>query len=555
MPDEKQGKRKRTKLADFLQDDHFNMADKIDFVKFFVDSMVDVEETFSARMEDSKDDLTRDKWKSILEHYEKTEFENTVKAVADQTGADPEQIANKETRTSEQQTALYEESARRQKQRFLSFLNSTYVKALQALDEVPSLFDKTEDPSIMGLKEFFLYYYFAIHPEVDLRKPGQLNDTDLTTIALQYRHFESFFISYFGSVKKAVSFQHNSIKWTETGNEWTKALEAFIKRENPTDAKEIIERLQSKPPENLVIANNKLANTITKPVLDIGEIVLEVSKKGAKKLIETTCILSYEGENIKLTGRQQFTEYDRNVYNAVVSLYVYGDPSHIVTAAMVYRAMTGLTDTEKPTAGQLAAVTRSLDKMRFIRARINCTAEMQARNITLNSKQINNGEIDTYLLTAEVMNVKAGGQTVRAYHIIKSPILYEYSAAVKQVLTVPTPMLDIKELNQDGSTGARLPNTETRILIKGYLIRRVEGMKGKNKLCNNVISLYDYERDGETHQGLYSIAGKPDADRKEMQRIRDDTEKILAYWAAAGFIKSFEAKTERKKITGYIITV
>ena len=92
-------------------------------------------------------------------------------------------------------------------------------------------------------------------------------------------------------------------------------------------------------------------------------------------------------------------------------------------------------------------------------------------------------------------------------------------------------------------------------MIKGYLIRRIEGMKGKNGLSNPVISLYDYQRDGETHQGLYSIAGKPDADRKEMQRIREDAEKMLAYWAATGYIKAFEAQTERKKITGYKITV
>ena len=80
-------------------------------------------------------------------------------------------------------------------------------------------------------------------------------------------------------------------------------------------------------------------------------------------------------------------------------------------------------------------------------------------------------------------------------------------------------------------------------------------MKGKNGLNNPVIALYDYQRDGETHQGLYSIAGNPDPTRTEANRIRDNAEKMLAYWAATGYIKSFEAQTERKKITGYKITV
>lgn len=321
-------------------------------------------------------------------------------------------------------------------------------------------------------------------------------------------------------------------------------------------------KLNSILPKNHVIPNNKLANIMTRGIIDIDKITLEESRRGAKKPVETTCTLTYEGDKVHLSGRQPFTEYDRNVYNAVSSLYVYGDQSHIVTPAMVYRAMTGLTDCEKPTAGQLTAVKRSLDKMRFIRARIDCTEELKARRITLNSEQINGGEIDTYLLNADAIKVQTGGQTVWAYRIIKTPILYEYAAAVKQVSTVPASVLDVKEISEmtvDGvkklTIGPRLPNTESRIQIKGYLIRRIEGMKGKNSLNNPVIALYDYERDGETHRGLYSIAGKPNAKNIEAKRIRTDVEMMLAYWAATGYIKSFEAQTQRRKITGYIITV
>lgn len=321
-------------------------------------------------------------------------------------------------------------------------------------------------------------------------------------------------------------------------------------------------KLNSVLPKNHVIPNNKLANIMPRGIIGIGRITLEESRRGAKKPVKTSCILTYEGDNVHLSGRHPFTEYDRNVYNAVSSLYVYGDQSHIVTPAMVYRAMTGLTDSEKPTAGQLEAVMRSLDNMRFTRARIDCTEELNARRITLNSKQINGGEIDTYLLTADVIKVQTGGQTVWAYRIIKPPILYEYAAAVKQVLTVPASVLNVKEIGEmivDGvkklTIGPRLSNTESRILIKGYLIRRIEGMKGKNSLNNPVIALYDYERDGETHKGLYSIAGKPNAKGLEAKRIRTDVGTMLTYWAATGYIKSFEVQTQGRKITGYIITV
>lgn len=541
------------KWAEVMQDPRNDLLHKISHVLLDVDLMKDVEDAISSRITDSTSEAARDMWHKILDRYERGHFASLVKEVADQTGADPAQIADKDTRTAEQQQALLEASARRQIARMDKFFESDYMKVVRALDEVDSLFEEPADPDVIGVKESFILYYFTTRPDIRPSEAGQFTQADKEALIAQYKRFEAFIVKYFDGVERANAARDG---------EWTAALEAFIADENPADAQEIIEHLTSVLPEKYVVPNNKLANTMTRGIIDIGRITLEESRRGAKKLVETTCILTYEGDNVHLSGRQPFTEYDRNVYNAVSSLYVYGDQSHVVTPAMVYRAMTGLTDSEKPTAGQLAAVTRSLDKMRFIRARIDCTEELKMRRITLNSKQINGGEIDTYLLTADAIKVQAGGQTVRAYRIIKTPILYEYAAAVKQVLTLPASVLDVKEISEmtvDGAKkltiGARLPNTESRILIKGYLIRRIEGMKGKNGLNNPVIALYDYQRDGETHQGLYSIAGNPDPTRTEANRIRDNAEKMLVYWAATGYIKSFEAQTERKKITGYKITV
>lgn len=548
----------KKKWADMMRDTRTDLKHKMGLVAFDMDALKDAEDALLARAQKADGEQQQ----MILQHLEKWErahFLSLVKEVADQTGADPKQIANPDTRTSEQQRALLEASARRMLARIDVFLKSNYMTVLGILQSTKSIFDPDpahqdaimnaddQDPDPWTFKESFLWYYFTTRPDLRPSAPDSITDADKDAIIALYRRFEAFMLDYFGSIEAAQLCEDN---------EYLVAIEAFIAKENPTDAQEIFERLTSVLPEKYVVPNNKLANTLTRGIIDIGRITLEESRKGAKKLIETTCILTYEGDNVTLSGRQPFTEYDRNVYNAVSSLYVYGDQSHVVTPAMVYRAMTGLTGSEKPTAGQLAAVTRSLDKMRFIRARIDCTAELQARRITLNSQQINGGEIDTYLLTADAIKVQAGGQTVKAYRIIKTPILYEYAAAVKQVLTLPASMLDVKEIDSNGVVTTRsLPNTESRILIKGYLIRRIEGMKGKNGLRNPVIALYDYQKDGETHQGLYSIAGNSDPTRTEASRIRDDAEKMLAYWQATGSIKGFEAQKQRSKITGYKITV
>lgn len=495
----------------------------------------------------------------LYKEFEQAHFQEIVKEVSDATGADPEQIADESARTQEQQKAWIAAITRIQNARIDAFANSNYMVALSFLDSVldsekdifcsdPAEKDDIVDP--IGIKESFLWYYFTTRPAIRPSATEGLTPADKEPIIALYKRFELFFVDHFGDPQRALEC---------TDEEFIQVVKAFIVRENPTKAEDIIEQLKSVLPEKFVIPNNKLANK-AKELVDGEKTDLIVSRKNAKKRILTSCTLSYEGdENVKLSGKQSFTEYDRNVYDAVSSLYVYGDQSHVVTPAMVYRTMTGMTESEKPTPAQIEAVTHSLDKMRFIRAQINCTDELQARQIKLNSKQINSGVIDTYLLAADLITVSAGGQVVKAYRILKTPILYEYSSALGQALTIESASyrLDIKELDRAGNITTRsLPNTESRILIRGYLLRRIEGMKKeKNGLNSYTISLYDYQRDGELHQGLYSIAGRTDPTRTEAQRIRDDAEKMLAYWKATRYIKGYATKKTGKKITGFLLYV
>ena len=536
----------QTRWASMLKRPDRTISNKMQLVDLDISVLLDPEETF-ANIAASAEGKGYSAIEAYANQYQEKAFNSLVEATAKQTGADPEQIRDTHSRTEEQQRAMLEIAGKRELARIELFSISNYRQALSALEPIKSRIAGAENEEASNLKHIFLLYYFAIHPEIRPSHNGDFTQARKDEIVSLYDQFETFLIEYFKRAILPEEPQYNDI---------LTAIQVFIEQENPADAQEIIEHLSSVLPDKYVIPNNKLANILTKEIIDVGRVTLEVQRRGAKKVIETTCLLTYEGDNLTLSGRQPFTEYDRNVYNAVSSLYVYGDKTHVVTPAMVYRAMTGLTDNEKPTAQQIAAVTRSLDKMRFIRARIDCTAELQARRITLNSQQINGGEIDTYLLTAEAIKIRAGGNVVHAYRIIKTPILYEYASAIKQVLTLPASMLDVKEIDRNGNITTRsLPNTETRILIKGYLLRRIEGMKGDNNLSNDVIALYDYQKDGENHKGLYSIAGKPNADKTEAKRIRDDIEKMLAFWKATGRIKDFGAQIQNKKITGYKIAV
>ena len=307
----------------------------------------------------------------------------------------------------------------------------------------------------------------------------------------------------------------------------------------PEQVRAALPQLTSIIPQKHIIPNNKLANSLTQDIIDAGVINLDVGKK--KGDIITRCLLSYEGDNVKLTSRQPFTEYDRNVLDAATSLYEYGDESHVITPAIVYRAMVHATQTETPSPQQIGAVTRSLDKMRFVRVQIDCSEELTRRKLSLNGAQVTGGKIDTYLLALEKTEVIAGGQKVTAYKIMKTPILYDYSRLIGQVLTVPAALLDIRD-----KTGAKVSNTERRIAIKGYLLRRIELMKGKtgNRQSRQIL-----------YAGIYASVCEGDPKEKEQRLIREYVALVLTNWKRDKYITGYSELTKGRKKTGVEIKI
>ena len=312
-------------------------------------------------------------------------------------------------------------------------------------------------------------------------------------------------------------------------------IDAALKSPNIELAEEVRQALPQRTsilPQKHVMPNNKLANKLTSfensHLIDAEPFGLIVSGRG-KTVVQTCCLFSYKGDSVTLSSRQPFTEYDRNVADAVTSLYEYGDPSHIITPATVYRAMVHQTNRETPSAQTLGAVTRSLDKMRFVRVLIDCTDELKSRKAKLDGAQITGGKIDTYLLALEKIEVMASGKKVTAYKIIKAPVLYDYARLTNQVLTVPAKLLDVP--NQS--------NSEQRIAIKGYLLRRIKVMQGRTPQSNRIL----FEK-------VFEAAGKLDATKTEKGRIREYTAAVLDYWKAERFIKGYTIAKDGKSVIG-----
>lgn len=296
-------------------------------------------------------------------------------------------------------------------------------------------------------------------------------------------------------------------------------------------------------PTKHLMPSNKVATSITDEDLWKGAIDLIVSQKKKKEIL-VHCSLTYEGDSVKISSRRPFTEYDRQVCDAVTSIFEYGDSSHIITPPMVYRAMVNATETETPSQQAIEAVTQSLDKMRFIRVIVDCSAELKWRGLSLDGDQITKGKIDTYLLAMDKVTVVAGGQEVAGYHILRTPILYAYSKILNQVSTVPAMLLDVKD--KEGKT---IRNTEKRIAIKGYLLRRISAMKGpQGKTLSNHITY------SSVNAAVSEIDTTPPS-KEESRRRRNYINDVLNFWTREGWIKGHTITKKGKELTGVEIQI
>lgn len=261
-------------------------------------------------------------------------------------------------------------------------------------------------------------------------------------------------------------------------------------------------------PEKAVKTRDKVSNFITQNMLDAGEQLLELEKKGRiKRQIRTKVTFSYEG--IDILTKKEFSLFDQEVHDAVVTLYMANN--QFISPAMVYRAMTGKTHSEYINAGKLKEIEESIDKCMWSRLSIDASEEASIYGY---EQAIYSGQ----LLAAEKVMMKMGGKQVTAYKILTEPLLYRYAKSGKQIAAVDIKLLDTPVVK-----------TSNIIVLQGYLLRQIESMKS-DRNCERMIKFED----------IYKAMGVRLDQRTEVKRIREAVREILGYWKEKSYICTFE---------------
>ena len=254
---------------------------------------------------------------------------------------------------------------------------------------------------------------------------------------------------------------------------------------------------------------------------------VDISNRKSKKEILSMVSLDFSDDSIQITGRKELTPYDREVHDALVTLYVDGENEYI-TPQMIYRAMTGNPEA-RLTTKQQEAISNSLNKLMYSRLVIKASKE------ECKAYGFDKFTYEGTVIQGEKVAATLNNNVLEVYHLLRQPALFTYADKKKQI-----GRLDIKLLNSP------VNKNEENITLQSYLYRRILAMKGSSSLSPTII--YD-----TIYKQLEVNAASIGAMRKKRLKVRSTIKEILDYWKAEGFIKGYVENSRRTEFVSVTI--
>lgn len=276
-------------------------------------------------------------------------------------------------------------------------------------------------------------------------------------------------------------------------------------------------------PGEFLKTGDRISNDIVKGFQE-GEAVYKASKQTPQGVEPVVTRVNFAYHNVDIFAPKDgddkgFTSLDKEVHDAVVSLYAAGN--NVFSPAMVYRTMAGKTDSAFVPQEKIQEVTASIYKC--MSSIITIDASEEAPIYGLDAMYSQN------LIYAKAVTLKTKGWEVSAFKLIDEPVLFKYAKLKRQVFAVPLRVLDTPP-----------SKTNEVIVLQGYFVRIVETLRRSPSNTANII----------LYSSLYELLDCADATKQKLQRIRSHIKAILDYWVEIGYISSYhETVRDRAKFS------
>ena len=334
--------------------------------------------------------------------------------------------------------------------------------------------------------------------------------------------------------KRATELVNKSIELEESESPpelITKLIAEEIKKfQNELLAKRNIKDVVTKAPKQWITLIDKVSRIAFDgegALYDENEVNVRLSGRKSKKEILSLVRLDYSDNAIQISGEKELTQYDREVHDALVTLYIDGGNEYI-TPQMIYKAMTGNPEAKLPPKQQ-EAISRSLNKLMCSLLTINASKE------ECKAYGIDKYTCEGPVIEGKKATAKVNGVIVEVYHLSSEPALYTHADLINQICR-----LDIKLLNSP------VNKNEENITLQGYLLRRINGIK-RGKLSPTILYKSIYEQ-------LNIQATSDGALRKKKLKVRNTVKKILDYLKAHDFIKNYTENIDGQEVRSVTIS-
>lgn len=378
---------------------------------------------------------------------------------------------------------------------------------------------------------------------IDAKKNDTLTDTQKKLEPFIINLVQAI-INTFGKVQNGEKYNYDSLEDAKTGVREKVCFlidllntlddEQLLHFFEGDEVKQPLEHDYKKPTaymQSLTKTMRMFDNNIDQDILETG-LEIDVGKNN-KPAIVTAQLASNEIYDIL---PKSIGVFDKAVLNGVCTIRDAGNVSFTLNElCRVIAGKNRITKTLKEN------VEKSIQKMQTTLLKLDWTAHADLQHlkyteIAKNGKTIVLQPVKTEEAILRIrketilINCK---QSVDGYVLEKTPALWEYAKAVKQIACTNIEMLEV-DCNV----------TPENIVLRNELLTLIEHIK-KNKKWNNTIAL----------QTLYDRCFETEPKGTEIARVREHIKTMLDSWKRRGYIKDYKFNKEKNKFKSITIIV
>lgn len=223
----------------------------------------------------------------------------------------------------------------------------------------------------------------------------------------------------------------------------------------------------------------------------------------------------YVDEHASFTLSEPVEQFDFDVLCVGISEYYVGN--RYITPGIIYRGLTGKVEDRdaKPSKDQLAAIIHSIEKLMFLKTKINMTDYCEKTNC-------NDGkafEILAPLLPCKRITATVNGGDSTVIQLLGESPLWQVACLKNQFMSFDAKLLNVPNQN----------NSKMNVELKNYVLRRIVEIKAHRQLTPTL-----------TFDDLFFKCRIENASRKKKLDAREIVVTFLEHLQKEKFIKSFE---------------